>query len=144
MTQKRLANDGKEGSHVFFVLGLGYSLDRSTEDKFADRFTPQKPPAVVSTVNALGARVRPVLLIDNEERTRPDVWYWSGHGRLLIEVWKGDAPASAARRLSDGLQSLMAVIGELPALNEFVPLEVPPTIVKKGRIKWEELESMAL
>jgi hypothetical protein len=132
----------KQDSHLFFVLGLGYSLDSSPEDKFAGKFSPQKPPAVVSTINRLSARVRPVLLIENEEGTRSDVWYWSGYGRLVIEVWKSDAPASAARRLTDGLHSLMAVIGELPAPFEFVPYEIPQTIVKNGRITWKELESV--
>jgi hypothetical protein len=48
---RTLAKHRKEDLRLFFVLGLGYSLDPSPEDKFADKFNPQKPPASVSTVN---------------------------------------------------------------------------------------------
>src|SRR5947209_1477524 len=138
MVAKPAAKERAPNSHLFLLLGLGYSLDSSHRAGSGTH----KPPATLSTVSRLSARVRPVLLIGDEKRIRPDVWHWSGYGRLVIEVHKIDAPTSAARHICDGLQSLMAVIGELPAPRGFVPHEIPQMILKGERISRRELGSI--
>lgn len=126
-----------EQSKTFLLLGICFQLTHHTEE-----VSNRTPPEVVSSIDSLGAQIRPVLLLDTTSPPPTDIWYRNS-GRLLVSLNDVSNPEEKALRIANALQSLMNFMRRGgPLREELIPLKIVESMCSEGRILLPDLVNL--
>jgi len=117
-------------SNLYLLLGLGF--------RFTTPPKPSRTPKVICSLRKPAVKIRPALLLANDEKKQQWMWHGTEHGRLALEFSRPSNTRENVMRVVSAIEALFTHLHRMKPEN-FTAYQVPKALFREQIFREEHL-----